>query len=328
MKNELITVIIPTYNREKTIIRSIESVLKQTYKNFEIIIVDDNSTDNTAEKIKNYINKYSNIKYIKHSINKGGSAARNTGANMAKGKYLAFLDSDDEWLERKLEKQVIEFEKNDKVALVYTSFRVLDEKSGNIIRIHKNTKYDDILIKLLYRNVIGTTSSILVKKECFDEVNGFNENFLSCQDLELYIKLALKYEFGCVEDILLNYYVHNKSISCNLDNLISGQNLLEEMIEEIAQKRELIEIKKNNILAKRYNQIGKIYIRFSDYKNARVYFKKSYELDNKIEYFIKGSMNDKALKCYYLTLQSLMKLKNYAKKTTFKYKEINKKVSI
>lgn len=99
----LISVVIPTYNRNKILPISLESVMGQTYENFEVIVVDDNSRDNTEEVVERY--KGHRVKYIKHSHNRGGAAARNTGIDAAKGEYIAFLDSDDAWVPRKLELQ-------------------------------------------------------------------------------------------------------------------------------------------------------------------------------------------------------------------------------
>ena len=114
-----VTVIIPAYNRAYVISRSIASVLAQTYPYFEIIVVDDGSVDNTEAVVKSF--KDSRIKYIRHEVNKGISAVRNTGINEAAGEYIAFLDSDDEWLPTKLEKQMhILKNKSLRVSVAYT----------------------------------------------------------------------------------------------------------------------------------------------------------------------------------------------------------------
>jgi glycosyltransferase involved in cell wall biosynthesis len=102
-QNPCVSVIIPTYNRAEMLIRAIRSVLKQTYEDYEIIVVDDGSTDDTAKVMKAYEND--KFKYIRYSLNKGGAFARNLGLDSSRGKYIAFLDSDDEWLPTKLEKQ-------------------------------------------------------------------------------------------------------------------------------------------------------------------------------------------------------------------------------
>jgi len=120
----LVSVIIPAYNRAKTLQRAIESVLAQSYQNFEIIIVDDASTDLTAETIKDFLTP--KTRYFKHKNNKGPGAARNTGIKKSKGKFIAFLDSDDQWLPEKLEKQIEIFKKAPKkIALVGTNHYVV-----------------------------------------------------------------------------------------------------------------------------------------------------------------------------------------------------------
>jgi len=104
MNSELISVIIPTYNRAKSITRSIITVLNQTYENYELIVIDDCSTDSTKKILQSFSDK--RIIYVRHLYNQGAAAARNTGIKIAKGKYIAFQDSDDEWLPKKLEKQM------------------------------------------------------------------------------------------------------------------------------------------------------------------------------------------------------------------------------
>ena len=107
-KTPKVSVIIPTYNRAHLVGRAIRSVLNQTYQDFEIIVVDDGSTDNTEEVVKSFNDP--RIRYIRHEKNRGGSAACNTGIRAARGEYIAFQDSDDEWLPEKLEKQMQVFE--------------------------------------------------------------------------------------------------------------------------------------------------------------------------------------------------------------------------
>jgi len=124
-----ISVISPTYNRAHLITRAVHSVLNQTYQDFEYIVVDDASTDNTEEVIKGF--KDERIKYIKHEKNRGPSAARNTGIKAAKGEYIGFLDSDDEWLPEQAEKQVSKFlESPDNVGVIYCGHVVISDETG------------------------------------------------------------------------------------------------------------------------------------------------------------------------------------------------------
>jgi len=125
-KNPTVSVIISTYNRAHLIGRAIQSVLNQTYQDFEVIVVDDGSTDNTEEIVKSFNDP--RIRYIRHEKNKGAAAARNTGIKAARGKYIAFQDSDDEWLPEKLEKQMKVFENAPPEAgVVYTDMQRINE---------------------------------------------------------------------------------------------------------------------------------------------------------------------------------------------------------
>ena len=165
-KTPKVSVIIPTYNRAHLVGRAIRSVLNQTYQDFEIIVVDDGSTDNTEEVVKSFNDP--RIRYIRHEENKGAAAARNTGIKAAKGKFIAFQDSDDEWLPKKLEKQMEAFDNaSPKVGVVYTGFWSIE---GNVKRYSLNKeivhKEGDIHSQILQGNFIGTPAAV-VKKACF-----------------------------------------------------------------------------------------------------------------------------------------------------------------
>lgn len=222
----LISVIIPTYNRAKTIIRAIESALKQTYTNMEIIIVDDASGDNTGEIVKGI--EDSRIKYIKHETNKGGAAARNTGIDEAKGEYVAFLDSDDVWLPEKIEKQVKLFERSDpKIGVIYTGFYRTDE-DDRITEHVTPSKKGDLYNRLLEGNFIGTTSVIMAKRECLKQVGGFNASLPSCQDWDLYIRLSKVCHYDYILDPLVRFFCgegHNK-ITSNKQWVILGHKYI------------------------------------------------------------------------------------------------------
>jgi glycosyltransferase involved in cell wall biosynthesis len=135
-----VSIILPTYNRAQLICEAIDSILNQTYQDFQIIVVDDGSTDNTAEVLKSYIPK---IRYIQQE-NKGPGDARNRGIEDAKGKYIAFLDSDDIWMDFKLEIQVDILERLTDVGFLFSDFRILKSNEENIpfgLRLwHRKTK--------------------------------------------------------------------------------------------------------------------------------------------------------------------------------------------
>ncbi len=214
---KLVSIIMPSYNRENTIARAIKSVSNQTYVDYELIIVDDGSTDNTEELIKGLNND--KIIYIKHKINRGAATARNTGLKIARGEYIAFQDSDDEWMPDKLEKQIKVMDSYKESDVVYSDLVRID-KSGNakdyespaIINgeiINRKTKdYSPVFLSL--PSVIIRSYIFLEGKEVFDER-------LPCFiDLEFFIRLLIKgYNFYHLKESLGKYYVTEDSISNN-----------------------------------------------------------------------------------------------------------------
>ena len=215
----MISVVIPTYNREKTIKRAIDSILNQTYKDIEIIIVDDCSKDNTEEIIKQY--KDNRIKYIKLDKNSGACAARNKGIELAKGQYIAFQDSDDEWLLDKLEKQMAIFEKV-KVDLVFCAF--------NRFGLGEDLTYPELPEGIVERKVLLedsriSTQTLIGKKECFVNVK-FDPEMPRLQDYDITIRLSKKYSIYFVNEPLVNMYVQNDSISISKNKMIRAETII------------------------------------------------------------------------------------------------------
>lgn len=215
----LISIIIPTYNRANLLFEAVQSVLNQTYQHFELIIVDDHSTDTTAELVTNINDK--RIRYIRLDKNQGAPAARNFGIKIAVGELVAFLDSDDQWDFKKLEKQIGVFEKESKnIGIVYTGLKIINNNNEKLITPNKR---GDISKNLLVQNVVGTTSSVLIKKDLLDDVGGFDLTFASCQDWDLFIRLSNKAEFDFVEEALVFYFEHDgERISTNSIAIMNG----------------------------------------------------------------------------------------------------------
>ena len=203
---DLISVIIPTYNRAHLIKRSVESVLNQTYKNLELIIVDDGSTDDTKKVIKSLNDE--RIIYIYQS-NQGANAARNKGIENTKGKYIAFQDSDDIWHSDKLEKQISALQKNNADIVFCKVF-----KFGNLIKrkVPKNIKKGFLPKNIIPLNIFPQT--LLLKSDILKE-NKFDTNLLSVEDFELLVRIQKKYSLYCVDEALVDYYVQKDSLSVN-----------------------------------------------------------------------------------------------------------------
>ena len=246
-----VSVIIPTYNRAHLISRAIQSVLDQSYQDFEIIVVDDCSTDNTEEVIREFQEKDERIRYIRHERNKGPAAARNSGIKAVKGEYIAFQDSDDEWLPEKLEKQMKVFKISPpEVGVVYTGFWRLEKTKKTYIPFSWVTqKEGNIHEDLLRGNFIGTPVA-LIRKECFKKVELFDEYISAREDWELWIRISKYYEFKYIpEPLMISYYtsggVDEKSIIVNI-------NILEFIVNK--HYKNFAEHKK--ILSKHYFNIG------------------------------------------------------------------------
>lgn len=207
-----VSVVLPTYNRADVIGRAIESVLEQTYTDFELIVVDDASSDGTDGVIEGLDND--RIRYVKHDENRGAAAARNTGIRMADGDIVAFQDSDDEWAEEKLARQVAVFENTDSsVGVVYTgAWRKRDGSQTYIPGDGVHPKEGNVQESLLEQNFV-TPQAAAIRAECFDRVGTFDERLPPLEDWELWIRISEQYEFRFVDEPLVTAYLRGDSIS-------------------------------------------------------------------------------------------------------------------
>ena len=257
-KNPTVSVIIPTYNRAHLIGRAIQSVLNQTYQDFEIIIIDDGSTDNTEDIVKEFQKKDKRIKYIRHEKNRGGSAARNTGIKAAKGEYIAFLDSDDEWLPIKLGRQISEFTNKSKIALVYTGRIIIEEgdRREQSKRYVISCRFGSVYKQLLEGDFIGTCSSVMVRADIFKQVEGFDEKLPSRQDWDLWLRIAKDHSISCVPLYLIIYYIGFNQISARLKRILEGTKIV------IDKHREEI-IKIPRLYSKHLNTLATIELNYN-----------------------------------------------------------------
>jgi glycosyltransferase involved in cell wall biosynthesis len=191
-----VTAIIPTFNRGAIIGRAIRSVLAQTCQDWELIVVDDCSIDDTEQAVKSFSDN--RIKYIRHDRNRGQAAARNTGIRCARGEYVAFLDSDDEWIPEKLQKELEVFRGSDPgVGLVYSGMIILDEH-GKVLTVRTPTRSGWVHDELLDLDFIGSCSRVTVEKEILERVAGFDETFQNCEDYELWLRVSKVSKIACL----------------------------------------------------------------------------------------------------------------------------------
>ncbi|HBM99565.1 MAG TPA: glycosyltransferase family 2 protein [Ruminococcus sp.] len=212
----MVSVIIPSYNREKTIKRAVDSVFNQTYNDLEVIVVDDCSTDKTIEVLASI--KDDRFSYYKLDMNSGACVARNLGIEKAKGDYIAFQDSDDEWLPDKLEKQMKAFDNKD-IDVVFCPFnKVVNQKT----EIHPVLPEGIVNRDALLGKSCVSTQTLIAKKECFDKIK-FDPLMPRMQDYDITIRLSEKYTFYFVNKPLVNMYVQGDSISKNKTKLLNAE---------------------------------------------------------------------------------------------------------
>ena len=201
-----VSVIIPAYNAMSYLPQTLESVLNQTYQDFEVIIVDDGSTDNVEDWIKKVTD--SKVKYISQQ-NQGPAVARNTGITNSKGTYIAFLDADDLWHPQKLEKQVDILDKSPKVGLVYSWVGSVDEQGTVNSKIRKNYAEGNVWQKIIEHNIIECGSNPMIRRACFEQVGKFDPQIAYAQDWQMWLKIASFYDFKVVKESLVYYRAHS-----------------------------------------------------------------------------------------------------------------------
>lgn len=193
-----ISVIIPTYNREVTLERAIKSVLAQTHRNFELIVIDDGSTDNTSLIIDKYNRK---IRYFS-KLHAGVSSARNLGLEKSEGTWVSFLDSDDYWLPGKLERQMEYLTNHPGMMIVQTEEQwIRNGVPVNPMKKHK--KHSGWIFRYCLPLCIVSPSAVLIHQKVFNDVGVFDESFPVCEDYDLWLRIAIKYRIGLIPEKLI-----------------------------------------------------------------------------------------------------------------------------
>lgn len=237
-----VSVVIPTYNRCDVIVRSIESVLRQSHRNLECIIVDDCSNDETETVIQGI--KDSRVKYLKNNVRSGPAVSRNIGVQNATGSVIAFNDSDDIWKEGKLEAQLNVLMENDNYGMVYCPFLYF---MGDIIRRIPNYDvpvtclFGDIFDLLLEGNVIGTPT-MLIKKECFLNVGGFDEELNAMEDYDLALRISREYKIGYVNECFVEAFCIDKGVNSHHLNALDAYIKILHKVQERDRKSGILSL--------------------------------------------------------------------------------------
>lgn len=219
-----VSVVIPTFNRSSYLPRAVDSILQQTYEDLELVVVDDASTDDTSVIMDRYDD--SRIVFVRHETNRGANVARNTGIETARGKYISFLDSDDEFHPRYLEKVISRFESCDSedVAGIFTSFQILED--GAPIKEVRARDGEIETVEMFRDGRVGTFSCVTFDAKIFDEVGHLDETLVSCQDFDIYIRVLKSHRMIGINEVLVDYYSHNENLSTDIERRVQGQRAI------------------------------------------------------------------------------------------------------
>jgi teichuronic acid biosynthesis glycosyltransferase TuaG len=217
----LVSIIMPAYNSARTIASSIDSVINQNFGDWELIIIDDHSQDDTVQIVKSYTNQDKRIKLIALPINQGLSSARNAGIEISRAKYITFLDADDSWHIRKLEAQIELHVQNPKIRISHTNYDfIINDQRVNREKVQFwdffYVKRGNLYPQILYKNNLAILS-VMVEREVILAAKGFDTSLWAFEDQDLWIKIAKqKIEFGYLDERLCFYRINPNGMSNNL----------------------------------------------------------------------------------------------------------------
>lgn len=219
---ELVSCVIPSYKRVKTLRRAIDSVLVQTYSNVEVLVVDDNiQGDKYSEILHKIINEYrydGRVRLVNQAKHMNGAEARNAGIRAAKGEWVAFLDDDDEWLPTKIEKQISFLKQRNDLkgcSVLYNEY-----SSGNLVHSCPLYTEDNLFLKIFRREVAVFTSTIMLKRECLIEIGMFDNKLIRHQDIQMILRFTDRFKIGVVSEYLVRLHIDSTINRPNADAII------------------------------------------------------------------------------------------------------------
>lgn len=276
--NPRVSIIIPTYNRAHMIVECLDSVLTQTYKDFEVIVVDDGSTDDTKKFINPYLDR---IQYIKQE-NQGNAAARNTGIKEAKGEIIAFNDSDDLWLHDKLEKQVRYLDEHPDVDMVCGNGVFFGDQKieGKKVIPDKRAvplERDGVTLRAIFMKSSIRTPTIVARRHVIEATGGFDPDFKVCVDLDFAFRVLMKFKVAFINQPLFKLRRHTGHIGGDSERrTLFNIKAIEKLLREYPEARDLIgQDNINKRLAYRYYRLGGIYRKKKRKSEALEAFKKA-----------------------------------------------------
>ena len=252
-----VSVVIPTHNRSDLLQSAISSVVRQTYKEWEAITIDDHSTDQTRSVVEGFSD--SRVKYIQNSGKSGPSVARNKGIEIASGEFIAFLDDDDEWTPFKLEKQIDIMDScGEKFCGIYSNRLMINKLTGETYSEDPgaDTLRGNLLMQLMIKNPIHT-STLMIRKSCLDKIGLFDENMRYMEDRDLFIRLAMNWDYEYIDEPLVKAYYHGKEhLSRNLAGQTHGREIILHRYKHLFRKNRISWGKMYVCLGTQYCQLG------------------------------------------------------------------------
>ena len=259
-----VTVVMPAHNMERYVERALRSAIDQTYPNLDVLVVNDGSTDRTAEIVERFARSHSRVRMVT-SANGGVAAARNLGLELADSAYVAFLDADDLWAPRKIEKQVAALAAHghgEDWAACYTLYRMIDESDTIIDNGPSSDERGAFFDKHLEWNHVGNGSSLLVRRDAALAVGGFNPDYAKhgvggCEDFEFQLKLLRRYKMELVREYEVGYRIHETQMSGDMRRMRLGRIAV---IEHVAAAMNLPERRRKRLLAQSYLMVAQSFV--------------------------------------------------------------------
>jgi glycosyltransferase involved in cell wall biosynthesis len=259
-----VSVVIPTYNRAGLLKRAVNSVLSQTFADLEVLIVDDRSPDDTAAVVEMIDD--SRVRYFRHPTNRGVSASRNTALSHATGKFVAFLDDDDEWLPDKLSMQLGRLERAGKhVGLICSGYHEIEYGTGRVLCAVTPHLRGWVFEDLLRQGYYNHTSSIVARIDCFDQVGAFDLAYDWGEDFDMWLRIAQAFEFDFVEAPLMRFHLLPGGLTRNFRAEIKGTHAHLSKYQSFFERHP-------RILNARLHRLASCYCFVGDTKQARRIF--------------------------------------------------------
>jgi glycosyltransferase involved in cell wall biosynthesis len=266
-----VSVIIPTYNHAQYIGRAINSILGQTFKDFEIIVVDDGSTDSTKDIVSSYPNP---VKYLRQD-NRGPSTARNAGITASRGEFVAFLDSDDYFMKRNLEIKMSFLESNPRADWIYSDWQYVDDEGSPVKKGSSKFKYSEkkltgeIFEELLRSRNFISPCTVVIKRSVLEDVGHFDTLIPSQEEYDLWLRISLKYPAYYIDKVLVFVTLHPKSLSTDFTKWVNGNAVIVEKLKDLIphdfrDREKLLD----KMLADRHTFIGRHFLQKGQFNEA------------------------------------------------------------